>query len=143
MSAPEELAYYQAYAPQETPLAELARVAATRWSIEECFERAKGEVGLDHYEVVRRWAGWHRHVTLCLLAKAFLEVTSTRANVEEAEKGGASTEELIPLKAPPLLALAHPVEEHGFRRHWWEWRRRRQAAAIYENNGPSKDEMRL
>ncbi len=86
VSSPEEKAYYRAYAPRETPLAELARVAATRWSIEECFERAKGEVGLDHYEV-RRWEGWHRHITLCLLAHAFLEVTRTRANGEE-EKGG-------------------------------------------------------
>jgi SRSO17 transposase len=86
VSSAEEVAYYRAYAPQDTPLAELARVATTRWSIEECFERAKGEVGLDHYEV-RRWEGWHRHVTLCLLAHAFLEVTRTRANVEE-EKGG-------------------------------------------------------
>jgi SRSO17 transposase len=75
-----EMAYYRAYAPQETPLAELARVASTRWSIEECF--GAGEVGLDHYEV-RRWEGWHRHITLCLLAHAFLEVTRTHANGEE------------------------------------------------------------
>ena len=86
VSSPEEMAYYRAYAPEEIPLAELARVAATRWTIEECFERAKGEVGLDHYEV-RRWEGWHRHITLCLLAHAFLELTRTRANGEE-EKGG-------------------------------------------------------
>ena len=86
VSSPEEMAYYRAYAPQETSLAELARVAATRWSIEECFERAKGDVGLDHYEV-RRWEGWHRHITLCLLAHAFLEATRIRANGEE-EKGG-------------------------------------------------------
>ncbi|MDQ3303565.1 MAG: IS701 family transposase, partial [Actinomycetota bacterium] len=85
VSSPEEMAYYRAYAPQETSLAELARVAATRWSIEECFERAKGDVGLDHYEV-RRWEGWHRHITLCLLAHAFLEATRIRANGEE-EKG--------------------------------------------------------
>lgn len=88
--SPEEIAYYRAYALQETPLAELARVAATRWSIEECFERAKGEVGLDHYEV-RRWEGWHRHITLCLLADAFLEATRATANEEE-EKGGSGRE---------------------------------------------------
>jgi SRSO17 transposase len=88
VSSPEEMAYYRAHAPRDTSLAQLAGVAATtRWSIEECFERAKkGEVGLDHYEV-RRWEGWHRHITLCLLAHAFLEVTRTRANEEE-EKGG-------------------------------------------------------
>ena len=39
------------------------RVAGTRWAIEECFEEAKGEVGLDQYEV-RRWDGWYRHITL-------------------------------------------------------------------------------
>ena len=82
---PEDLAYYRAYSPEGASLSELAKVAGARWSIEECFERAKGEVGLDHYEV-RRWEGWHRHITLCLLAHAFLEVTRVAANEEE--KGG-------------------------------------------------------
>jgi SRSO17 transposase len=79
---PTELAYYVCFCPAETPLAELVRVAGTRWAIEESFESAKGEVGLDHYEV-RRWAGWYRHITLALLAHAFLTVTRTQA----AEKG--------------------------------------------------------
>ena len=85
----EDLAYYRAYGPEGTLLEELARVAGSRWSIEECFERAKGEVGLDHYEV-RRWEAWHRHVTLCLLAHAFLEVTRAAAanDSAEGEKGG-------------------------------------------------------
>lgn len=87
VSDPEDLAYYRAYSPEDTPLPELAKVAGVRWSIEECFERAKGEVGLDHYEV-RRWEGWHRHVTLCLLAHSFLEATRAAANGEEEEKGG-------------------------------------------------------
>jgi SRSO17 transposase len=82
----EDLAYYRAYGPEGTPLAELARVAGVRWSIEEGFERAKGEVGLDQYEV-RSWEAWHRHLTLCLLAHAFLEVTRAEANAA-AEKGG-------------------------------------------------------
>ena len=47
------------------------RVAGTRWTIEACFEAAKGEVGLDEYEV-RSWTGWHRHVTLAMLAHAYL-----------------------------------------------------------------------
>ena len=79
LARPEELAFYHAYGPAETPVAALARVAGTRWVIEEGFERAKGEVGLDQYEV-RSWAGWHRHVTLCLLAHAFLAVTRAAAN---------------------------------------------------------------
>ena len=85
VTRPEELAFYHAYGRAETPVETLARVAGTRWVIEEGFERAKGEVGLDQYEV-RSWAGWHRHVTLCLLAHAFLAVTRAAANAE-AEKG--------------------------------------------------------
>lgn len=87
VSDPEEIAYYRAYCPEDAPLCEMAKVAGARWSIEECFERAKGEVGLDHYEV-RRWEGWHRHITLCLLAHAFLEVTRAAANADAAEEKG-------------------------------------------------------
>jgi SRSO17 transposase len=68
---PEERAYYVVFAPAETSLAELAGVAGLRWTIEECFQRAKGELGLDHCEA-RSWAGWHRHMTLCMAALAFL-----------------------------------------------------------------------
>ena len=78
ISDPTELAYYVCFCPAETSLAELVRVAGTRWAIEECFETAKGEVGLDHYEV-RRWPGWYRHLTLALLAHAYLTVTRARA----------------------------------------------------------------
>ena len=60
-------------------------MAGTRWTIEEGFQRAK-EIGLDQYEV-RRWAGWYRHITLCLLAHAFLEVT--RAAAHDRRKRGA------------------------------------------------------
>ena len=79
VSAPDELAFYRVFAPATTTVAEMTRVAGTRWIIEEGFERAKGEVGLDQYEL-RKWAGWYRHITLCLLAHAFLEVTRARAN---------------------------------------------------------------
>jgi SRSO17 transposase len=85
VSRPAELAFYHASGPAETPVEVLARVAGTRWAIEEGFERAKGEVGLDQYEV-RSWAGWHRHVTLCLLAHAVLAVTRAAANASR-EKG--------------------------------------------------------
>jgi SRSO17 transposase len=70
---PDELAYHLTHAPEGTTLAELVRVAGTRWTIEGCFEAAKGEAGLDEYEV-RSWAGWHRHVTLAMLAHAHLAV---------------------------------------------------------------------
>jgi SRSO17 transposase len=70
---PEEFTFYLTLSPKETPLAELVRVAGTRWTIEASFEAAKGEVGLDQYEV-RSWTGWHRHITLALLAHAYLSV---------------------------------------------------------------------
>ena len=75
---------YRAFGPEETPVAELARVAGTRWTIEEGFQQAKA-IGLDEYEV-RTWQGWHRHITLCLLAHAFLAVT--RATAASGAKGG-------------------------------------------------------
>jgi SRSO17 transposase len=51
----------------------MVRVAGSRWAIEECFEAAKGEVGLDQYEV-RSWHGWYRHITLAMTAHAYLTV---------------------------------------------------------------------
>jgi SRSO17 transposase len=69
-----ELAFYFCWDPAATPLVGLVRVAGTRWAIEDSFHTAKGEVGLDHDEV-RRWPGWYRHITLALLAHAFLVVT--------------------------------------------------------------------
>jgi SRSO17 transposase len=76
---PTELAYYLAYGPKEMPAEELIRVAGRRWTIEDCFEQAKGEVGLDEYEV-RKWDAWHRHVTLSLLAHAYLAVLRSEAH---------------------------------------------------------------
>ena len=73
IAQPEELAWYVCFGPAETSLAELVRVAGIRWTIEECFEEAKGQVGLDQYEV-RKWEGWYRHITLAMLAHAYLAV---------------------------------------------------------------------
>jgi SRSO17 transposase len=79
---PAEYAYYLVYGPKETTVEELIRVAGKRWIIEDCFEAAKGEVGLDEYEV-RKWDGWHRHTTLSLLAHAYLAVVRSVAEHEE------------------------------------------------------------
>ena len=86
LSDPTEIAYYRVFAPERATVGELARVAGRRWTIETGFERAKGEVGLDEYEV-RRWEEWHRHITLALLADAYLAVT--RMHAVGAEKKGA------------------------------------------------------
>ena len=88
---PDDLGFYQAYGPERTSVEELIEVCQGRWAIEECFAGAKGEVGLDHYEV-RCWNAWHRYVTLCLLAHAFLVVVRLAARSEEAVgKKGIST----------------------------------------------------
>lgn len=82
----EEIALYAASAETETRLEKLAQIAGTRWSIEECFETAKGELGLDHYEV-RSFQGWQRHITLMMLAHAYLTVLQANSkDAGDAEK---------------------------------------------------------
>ena len=73
LSDPDDLQAYVVFAPAGTPLANLVRVAGSRWTIEVAFEAAKGEVGLDQYEV-RSWTGWQRHMILALFAQAVLTV---------------------------------------------------------------------
>jgi SRSO17 transposase len=72
------LAYYVCYGPAETSLAELVQVAGVRWTVECGFQQGKGECGLDHYQV-RGYQAWYRHVTLSMLAQAFLAVQRARA----------------------------------------------------------------
>jgi SRSO17 transposase len=90
LSDPTEIAYYRVFGPEEATLAALVKVAGSRWTIEEGFEQAKEVVGLDQYEV-RKYNAWYRHITLSLLAHAYLEATRSRVNGEvdqEAAKGG-------------------------------------------------------
>jgi SRSO17 transposase len=81
-SDPTDLAYYVVFAPAGTSLRTLARVAGERWRIEQSFELAKGEVGLDHYEV-RRWEGWYRHMTLAMFALAYLTVLRAHLQAQQ------------------------------------------------------------
>lgn len=83
---PSELAYSIVFAPQATSIDEMVSVAGTRWTIETGFETAKGEVGLDQYEV-RSWPGWYRHITLALLAHAFLTITRKLGAQQALKKG--------------------------------------------------------
>jgi SRSO17 transposase len=73
-----ELAYYLCCAPAGTTDEDLIRVAGSRWAVEECFQTAKTETGLDQYQV-RRYDAWYRHVTLAMLAHAYLSVTAATA----------------------------------------------------------------
>ena len=82
LSDPGKRAYYRVSGPASTTLAQAVRVAGRRWSIEEGLEEAKGEVGLDQYEV-RGYRAWYRHVTLALLAHAVLVVTRAQEKKRE------------------------------------------------------------
>jgi SRSO17 transposase len=85
-----ELAFYLAAGPRRTTLTRLAQTAGSRWAVEGGFEAAKQEVGLADYEV-RSWTGWHRHITLALLAHAVLAAVRRRA-------------EELPKKSRPMIA---------------------------------------
>jgi SRSO17 transposase len=88
LSDPAELAYYLAYAPTDVEVPELVQIAGSRWAVEECFQAAKNECGLDEYEV-RRYPGWYRHITLAMLAHAFL--TAIAARPDASQRGVAET----------------------------------------------------
>ncbi len=92
-----ELAYFLCHAPAGVTLAELTAVAGARWAVEDCFAEAKNETGLDHYQV-RKWDAWYRHITLSMLAHAFLAVL-THASRPEA--------------TPPSPPAAAPGPEPG------------------------------
>ena len=119
---------------------EQVRVAGRRWTINECFEGAKGEVGLDQYEVRRR-DGWYRHITLAMMAHAYLTVIRHRA-LEHGKRGHYGLdEELIPTTGPEvrrLLTLPVWIENlpSDFVLYWSWWRRRHQVrAGIALTNG--------
>lgn len=84
VSDPTELAYYLSNAPADTPLLKLAQVVATRYTVEQCLEEGKGETGLDDYQV-RYWHSWYRHITLSMMAHAWLASIRHQAT----EKKGA------------------------------------------------------
>lgn len=86
LSHPEKRAYYRAWGLATTPLTTLVQAAGSRWTIEEGYEQAKGEVGLDQYEV-RRWRAWYRFMTLALLAHAFLVVLRAQQQDQEQKRG--------------------------------------------------------
>ncbi|MGC8550900.1 MAG: transposase, partial [Acidobacteriaceae bacterium] len=97
-----EHAYYWFYAPTCKPKLEtLVHVAGQRWQIEQAFQAAKGECGLDHYEV-RHWQGWYRHITLAMLAHAVLAVLRSRG--EKNSRRASSTQR--PGAAPPARSPA-------------------------------------
>ncbi len=128
-----DLAYYLTYGLADTTMQDLVRVCDARWSIEEGFAQAKGEVGLDQYEI-RSWDAWHRFVTRCLLAHAYLVALRVQAQAHGADGAPCGEPvELLPLTVPEVrrlvLALAESVERRAFRLTWSWWRRKHQLTA--------------
>ena len=97
---PADRAYVLVFAPCGTTLLEMATAIGTRWTVEQCFEEGKGEVGLDHYEV-RSWQGWYRHITLCMLAHAFLVVLRTQSQALREDVGEDEGKKQWKLSPPP------------------------------------------
>jgi SRSO17 transposase len=116
LDEPDERAFYLTLAPEGIALADLVRVAGARWTIESCFEAAKGEVGLDEYEV-RSWTGWHRHVTLAMLAHAYLAVIRAAAvggtGTARPGRGPAATDRARGAPAALAPALGVPARPRG------------------------------
>ncbi|MFB9239996.1 IS701 family transposase [Plantactinospora siamensis] len=122
-----ELAFYLCWSSRPVPLHTLVRVAGSRWSIEGLFQTGKGQVGLDHYQV-RGWTGWHRFITLAMLALAVL--TLLAATAQQPHTGpeiiALTVAEIRRLLNAFALATSLPPE-HIL--HWSLWRRTSQARA--------------
>jgi len=140
-----ELAFYRCFAPRLVPLRQFIRVAGRRWKVEESFQTAKGQAGLDEHQV-RRWRSWHRWVTLSMLAMAFLAVTTA------AEKEQLSQPALIPLTLNELRRLFDALvigrtATHEQILRWSTWRRNTQYRAkichYRRRSQPPKPDLRL
>jgi len=141
-SDPRKLAYHLVFCPVGTDLAEVAGAAGLRWTIEECFQRARGDLGLDHCEA-RSWHGWHRHISLVMAAAAFLaaggrvEDQGTRQTEQKESKSRNRRLALMTAQVPGVPELRYliarlplrPPGSRSFIMHWSLWRRKHQADA--------------
>ena len=122
-----EYAFYRAHAPSPVPLAELVRVAGSRWKIEEGFAGGKELAALDEHQV-RSWTSWHRWTVLALLAHAFLSVMAATQPAARSR----TDDPLIPLTRNEIRRLFTGLlssRPHPNQLHWSRWRRRHQATA--------------
>ena len=94
-----DLAYFTTWCPRGTPIEKLVSVEGHRWAIEDSFETAKNEFGLDHNET-RSWHGWHRHVSLVMLAFAMMAVIRHQANKPTPKKTAAPPHPLVDPRDP-------------------------------------------
>jgi hypothetical protein len=121
-----EYAFYRAHAPRPVPLAQLVKVAGSRWKVEDGFAGGKELAALDEHQV-RSWTSWHRWTILALLAHAFLSVLAA------AQPAPAHEDQLIPLTRNEIRRLFTGLGQHlpapATQLHWSRWRRRHQAIA--------------
>lgn len=154
----QELAFFITYSPRPVTLGTLVTVAGRRWAVEECFQSGKNEVGLDQYQV-RLYGAWYRHMTLAMLAQAWLAVTAAKSHEKQHPPppqkrtttaiGYYRGPDSLPIDLPPeidrnamipltlneihhLHAIFHPADHlREFALRWSNWRRRHQASARY------------
>jgi SRSO17 transposase len=141
-----EYAYYRCWHPDTTvDLAELARIAGRRWPVEEDFQTAKGNVGLDQHQV-RTWDSWHRWTTLAMLAHAFLAVLAATLRDTEGDPQG-----LIPITVAEARRLLNAITTglsltHALACSYWRRRHQYQAQqSHYKRRGhtPPQPQLRL
>ncbi len=123
-----ELAFYRCWTPQPATLAQLVRVAGIRWSIEESFQAAKSQVGLDQHQV-RRWDSWHRFTTLALAALAVLAICAADATDDDPADTGLIKLTVNETRRLINAYLIRPTSDLTHRLHWSGWRRQHQARA--------------
>ncbi len=133
-----EVAFFLVFAPDQVSMVRVVRAIGMRWPIEECFQRAKNEAGLDHYQV-RRYRAWYRHVVLSMLAAAFLAVAAAAARRTSSGGGvcimaGVAEAGMIALTCAEIRRMAarswnrsRHLDAHHDR--WSRWRRRHQYIA--------------
>src|SRR5712692_5427922 len=134
LSDPAEKAYYFVFAPKTTTLHEMVKAIGARWHIEEDFENTK-DMGLDQYEV-RSWTAWYRHVTLVMLAYAFLVGICAQVRTSPYESAPQAPRPLLPPTVPEVRhLLGHliwpPASSTKLVLAWSWWRRCHRSCASY------------
>lgn len=124
-----ELAFYRCWTPEPVGLTQLVHIAGTRWIVEEGFQTAKGQVGLDQHQV-RHWQSWHRFTTLALAALAILTICAA----DTRHRDDHSRPDTIELSVNEIrrlinILIPHPTSSTTHRLHWSNWRLHHQARA--------------
>jgi SRSO17 transposase len=108
LADPEEIACYACYGPRRSSTADLAWTAGSRWHAEEAIQQAKGEAGPGQYQV-RTWRAWHAHITLSMLALAWLAASKAQAGKKRGRRRRAGDDRLHRAGDPPAADQPGPA----------------------------------